>query len=355
VPLIKCPDCGKDVSDLAPVCPKCGRPMPLINCPDCQTAISELAPACPSCGRPTANNRAPQSTHVSASSDGTPGSTSTGSPEERTPRTSDNVAASDELLEPSKSDAEKPGKPKHGGGLLGPFKSPWTLVALVAAILIGMAMTPMPEVDLGEAMPFYLGRGLGTFAVGAILSWLAFNWSARTRVWVPQGSLIGVLLVASLQWVGTTTNNPELSDAMEPDSMPGYLAWRTPSPDDVRTTIEGGRWQEEDPPVGLADNSLLHEYGWEDGILYMIISMPMEPVADGGRLFVRGYAILGVSCRSRSTKLEMMNMTTEDSRSAGWVSTPGEVWRRADPGGAADGALGVVCGWAQRNPDRGSP
>jgi len=27
MPLIKCPDCGRDVSDLAPACPNCGRPI----------------------------------------------------------------------------------------------------------------------------------------------------------------------------------------------------------------------------------------------------------------------------------------------------------------------------------------
>lgn len=27
MPLVKCPDCGRDVSDIAPACPNCGRPM----------------------------------------------------------------------------------------------------------------------------------------------------------------------------------------------------------------------------------------------------------------------------------------------------------------------------------------
>jgi len=27
VPLIQCPDCGKEVSDAAPACPNCGRPI----------------------------------------------------------------------------------------------------------------------------------------------------------------------------------------------------------------------------------------------------------------------------------------------------------------------------------------
>src|SRR3954468_10119980 len=28
MPVINCPDCGRDVSTLAPVCPHCGRPSP---------------------------------------------------------------------------------------------------------------------------------------------------------------------------------------------------------------------------------------------------------------------------------------------------------------------------------------
>lgn len=27
MPLVKCPDCGKEVSDQAPTCPQCGRPL----------------------------------------------------------------------------------------------------------------------------------------------------------------------------------------------------------------------------------------------------------------------------------------------------------------------------------------
>ena len=28
MPLVKCPDCGKEVSRTAPACPECGRPTP---------------------------------------------------------------------------------------------------------------------------------------------------------------------------------------------------------------------------------------------------------------------------------------------------------------------------------------
>ncbi len=27
MPLINCPDCGKEISDIAPACPNCGRPI----------------------------------------------------------------------------------------------------------------------------------------------------------------------------------------------------------------------------------------------------------------------------------------------------------------------------------------
>jgi hypothetical protein len=39
MPLVKCPDCGRDVSDVAPACPGCGRPV---------SAPAPLAPAAPS-------------------------------------------------------------------------------------------------------------------------------------------------------------------------------------------------------------------------------------------------------------------------------------------------------------------
>lgn len=35
--LIKCPDCGRDISDQAPTCPSCGRPM--IATPDKRRAV----------------------------------------------------------------------------------------------------------------------------------------------------------------------------------------------------------------------------------------------------------------------------------------------------------------------------
>lgn len=71
MPLLQCPDCGKDVSTMAPACPHCGRPMTLapepvdqtieavaagkrIACPDgnCTGAIGENG-ECRTCGKNT--------------------------------------------------------------------------------------------------------------------------------------------------------------------------------------------------------------------------------------------------------------------------------------------------------------
>ncbi len=53
--LVKCEDCGHDVSDRAQSCPKCGAPMPKIlkedetECPFCRTTLHVDALVCPSC------------------------------------------------------------------------------------------------------------------------------------------------------------------------------------------------------------------------------------------------------------------------------------------------------------------
>lgn len=59
--MIKCPECGKDISDAATVCPSCGRSMSMkrtetalvmIKCPECGRDISDEAASCPFCGKP---------------------------------------------------------------------------------------------------------------------------------------------------------------------------------------------------------------------------------------------------------------------------------------------------------------
>lgn len=56
--LIKCPECGKEVSDRALSCPSCG--FPLIKndkiCPECNTMVPTDADTCPTCGYPFSNS-----------------------------------------------------------------------------------------------------------------------------------------------------------------------------------------------------------------------------------------------------------------------------------------------------------
>jgi hypothetical protein len=66
--LIKCLECGREISDKATDCPCCGYPLSesaprsvshvvheagqLIGCPDCGSKVSNRAMSCPSCGCP---------------------------------------------------------------------------------------------------------------------------------------------------------------------------------------------------------------------------------------------------------------------------------------------------------------
>lgn len=54
--LVKCKDCGNEVSDSAASCPKCGAPVPKVmgageeQCPFCETVVSSTARVCKGCG-----------------------------------------------------------------------------------------------------------------------------------------------------------------------------------------------------------------------------------------------------------------------------------------------------------------
>lgn len=66
--IIKCPECGHEVSDAADRCPNCGVSIAgnIKSCPDCGRVVLRNAEACPSCGaklsvNPSTPNRKAQS------------------------------------------------------------------------------------------------------------------------------------------------------------------------------------------------------------------------------------------------------------------------------------------------------
>lgn len=54
--LIKCNECGADISDKARKCPNCGCERSKKFCPECGKALSESANVCPECGYSFTNN-----------------------------------------------------------------------------------------------------------------------------------------------------------------------------------------------------------------------------------------------------------------------------------------------------------
>lgn len=51
--LIKCRECGNEISDKAISCPQCGAPQSMKKCNECGSEISDKAISCPKCGAPT--------------------------------------------------------------------------------------------------------------------------------------------------------------------------------------------------------------------------------------------------------------------------------------------------------------
>lgn len=49
--LIKCPECGKEVSDKAPSCPNCGVEIKKKFCQHCGERIDDECVVCPKCGK----------------------------------------------------------------------------------------------------------------------------------------------------------------------------------------------------------------------------------------------------------------------------------------------------------------
>ena len=48
--LIKCSECGKEMSDHAKQCPHCGCDNNIMFCPECDKQLSNEANFCPNCG-----------------------------------------------------------------------------------------------------------------------------------------------------------------------------------------------------------------------------------------------------------------------------------------------------------------
>lgn len=48
--LIKCNECGKEMSNKADFCPNCGAENSIMVCPECGKQISRKASLCPNCG-----------------------------------------------------------------------------------------------------------------------------------------------------------------------------------------------------------------------------------------------------------------------------------------------------------------
>ena len=55
--LIKCKECGKEMSDHAKQCPHCGCDNNIMFCPECDKQLSSKASLCPNCGCPIKKNK----------------------------------------------------------------------------------------------------------------------------------------------------------------------------------------------------------------------------------------------------------------------------------------------------------
>ena len=75
--IIKCPECGHQISDKAPVCPSCGVEIAgkVTKCPNCGEVYFKDQEMCPNCHRPTYTSQPPipptSASQASAYSQGT--------------------------------------------------------------------------------------------------------------------------------------------------------------------------------------------------------------------------------------------------------------------------------------------
>ena len=50
--LIKCEECGKEISSSAKICPNCGYKNDNKTCPECGIVVKQSDSVCPECGFP---------------------------------------------------------------------------------------------------------------------------------------------------------------------------------------------------------------------------------------------------------------------------------------------------------------
>ena len=132
--LIKCPECGHEVSTKAPRCPHCGVPIAgnLKRCPNCDTIMLKDVECCPNCDTPfLVTNEAPEPTPAPAPAEPTPTLTppAPAAPTEEVtaPTTDTTEPASNQPTAPTPSPAAAPAKKKKSlGG--------WALFALIVVL-----------------------------------------------------------------------------------------------------------------------------------------------------------------------------------------------------------------------------
>ena len=132
--LIKCPECGHEVSTKAPRCPHCGVPIAgnLKRCPNCDTIMLKDVECCPNCDTPfLVTSEAPEPTPAPAPAEPTPTLTppAPAAPTEEVtaPKTESAEPASNQPTAPTPSPAAAPAKKKKSlGG--------WALFALIVVL-----------------------------------------------------------------------------------------------------------------------------------------------------------------------------------------------------------------------------
>lgn len=64
--MIKCRECGNEMSDHAKMCPNCGVENNIMFCPECDKQLSLKASICPNCGYTFKNNKSLKNDEVNA-------------------------------------------------------------------------------------------------------------------------------------------------------------------------------------------------------------------------------------------------------------------------------------------------